>query len=136
VLQNPVARTFEVYARTQDGRLAQKYWQAGRWSDGQVLAHEMGHGWLAGCPGDDRGDVDEEGICELVASWWLAERGGPFARHLLAGMAANSDPVYGEGFRLASRRAAGLTPAQVVEHVSRTGSLGRATGPGPRGTPA
>lgn len=91
---------------------------------GQALAHEIGHGWLVGCPDGDRGDVEEEGICELVASWWLAERGGPFARHLLDGMAANPDRIYGEGFRLARRRTAGMTPAQIVERVSRTGSLG------------
>jgi hypothetical protein len=94
---------------------------------GQVLAHEMGHGWLAGCPAAGRTGVVEEGICELVASWWLVGRGGPFARHLLASMAANPDPVYGEGFRLASRRTAGLTPTQIVEHVTRTGSLPRPT---------
>ncbi|GAA1027130.1 hypothetical protein GCM10009557_07280 [Virgisporangium ochraceum] len=90
---------------------------------GQVLAHEMGHAWLVGCPGGDRGDVEEEGLCELVASWWLTHRGGPLARHLLDGMSTNPDPVYGEGFRSAWRQAAGLTPSQIVARVSRTGSL-------------
>ncbi|MGI5244491.1 GH25 family lysozyme [Dactylosporangium sp. CA-139066] len=45
VLQNPKAGTVEVYARTQDGRLAQKYWQAGRWSDWTDLG-----GSIAGDP--------------------------------------------------------------------------------------
>ncbi len=91
---------------------------------GQVLAHEIGHAWLVGCPRGNRSNVEEEGICELVASWWLTDRGGPLAVHLLNGMASNPDPVYGEGFRVARRRTAGMLPAQVVERLWRTGSLG------------
>ncbi|GAA2381897.1 GH25 family lysozyme [Dactylosporangium salmoneum] len=45
VLQNPAAGTVEVYARTQGGHLAQKYWRAGRWSDWTDLG-----GSLAGDP--------------------------------------------------------------------------------------
>ncbi|GAA3457220.1 GH25 family lysozyme [Dactylosporangium matsuzakiense] len=41
VLQNPTAKTIEVYARTRDGRLAQKYWQAGRWSDWTDLGGDL-----------------------------------------------------------------------------------------------
>jgi hypothetical protein len=29
---------------------------------GSVLAHEMGHAWLAGCPDADRDEATEEGI--------------------------------------------------------------------------
>jgi Protein DA1 len=58
-----------------------------------VLAHEMGHAWLAGCPDVGREEASEEGICELVASWWLRERGGRLAAYRLDAMMANPDPV-------------------------------------------
>lgn len=89
---------------------------------GHVLAHEMAHGWLAGCPGE-RNQRDEEGLCELVASWWLRHRGGALAAHLLASMELNPDPVYGDGFRRARARSAGRTPEQVVAHVAKWGAL-------------
>lgn len=90
---------------------------------GAVLAHEMGHAWLAGCPPVHRSSAEEEGICELLASWWLEHRGGPLARHALWRMRENPDPVYGGGFRAASSRADGRAPAAVVRRVRRVGRL-------------
>lgn len=90
---------------------------------GSVLAHEMAHGWLAGCPDVGRSQQEEEGICELVASWWLEHRGGRLAASILAGMRHSFDPVYGEGFRMALRATEGMTAQAVVAHVSRTGRL-------------
>lgn len=90
---------------------------------GRLLAHEMGHAWLAGCPDVGRTPRDDEGLCELVASWWLHHRCGRLARHLLAAMCQNPDPIYGEGFRTAARRASELSPAEVVARVGRTGRL-------------
>lgn len=88
---------------------------------GGVLAHEMGHGWLAGCPDIGRTPHEDEGLCELVASWWFQHRGGRLAAHLLDAMRSDPDPVYGEGFRHACRVAQGLSPPEIVARVSRTG---------------
>jgi hypothetical protein len=90
---------------------------------GQVLAHEMGHAWLAGCPGSGRPAEEEEGICELLGSWWLLARGGRLAAHLLDRLSTNPDPVYGQGFRDVHRRAHGVPPAGVVSRIGRTGQL-------------
>ena len=83
----------------------------------------MSHAWLAGCPDVGRDEATEEGICELVASWWLHERGGRLAAHRLDAMAANPDPVYGGGYREALRRAQGRTPTDIVAAVARSGRL-------------
>lgn len=89
---------------------------------GQVVAHEMGHGWLSLCPGR-RSPAAEEGICELVGSWWLHHRGGRLAAHYLDQLMQNPDPVYGDGYRSAYRRAGDLTPAEVVRRMEATGRL-------------
>ncbi|WP_434446582.1 protein DA1 [Lentzea sp. E54] len=89
---------------------------------GHVVAHEMCHGWLTLCPGR-RPPALEEGICELVGSWWLRHRGGRLAAHLLDQMLQNPDPLYGDGYRSAYRRAGDLTPAEVVRRVEATGTL-------------
>ena len=90
---------------------------------GSVLAHEMGHAWLAGCPQGERDKPTEEGLCELVASWWLHHRGGRLSAHLLSKMGTNPDPVYGAGFRDARKRTEGHSPAEVVSRVQRFGRL-------------
>jgi hypothetical protein len=89
---------------------------------GQVVAHEMGHGWLARCPGR-RSSADEEGICELVGSWWLRHRGGRLAAHYLEELERNPDPVYGGGYRSVRRRTGDLSPAEVVRRLEKTGRL-------------
>lgn len=89
---------------------------------GQVVAHEMGHGWLSLCPGR-RTPVLEEGICELIGSWWLRHRGGRLAEHYLEQLLQNPDPLYGDGYRSAYRRAGDSTPAEVVRRLERTGTL-------------
>jgi protein DA1 len=89
---------------------------------GQVVAHEMGHGWLTLCPGR-RSSATEEGICELIGSWWLRHRGGRLAAYYLDQMMRNPDPVYGDGYRSAYRKAGDVTPAEVVRQIERTGRL-------------
>jgi hypothetical protein len=89
---------------------------------GAVLAHEMGHAWLAGCPAR-RTQAEDEGLCELLASWWLRHRGGRLASHLLSSMGQDPDPLYGDGYRDAVRRAGGLRPEAVVRRVASTGRL-------------
>ncbi len=91
---------------------------------GHVISHEMGHGWLARCPGrHSRPAKEEEGICELIGSWWLRHRGGRLAAHYLDRMMRNPDPVYGDGYRSAYRRVGGLAPAEVVRRITTTGRL-------------
>jgi hypothetical protein len=89
---------------------------------GQVVAHEMGHGWLARCPGRRSPEV-AEGICELIGSWWLRHRGGRLAAHYLDQLMQNPDPVYGDGYRSAHRQAGHLPPAEVVRRMERIGRL-------------
>ena len=89
---------------------------------GQVVAHEMAHGWLSLCPGT-RTLVLEEGICELVGSWWLHHRGGRLAQYYLHQLTQNPDPLYGDGYRSAYRRAGDATPAEVVRRLEKTGRL-------------
>ncbi|PSL53369.1 protein DA1 [Saccharothrix carnea] len=91
---------------------------------GQVLAHEMGHAWLALCPGAGiRSARDEEGLCELVASWWLRHRGGRLARYYLDNLSSNPDPVYGDGYREVERRASARPPHEIVKLVTATGRI-------------
>lgn len=89
---------------------------------GKVVAHEMGHGWLTLCPGS-RPPAAEEGICELIGSWWLQHRGGPLAAHYLTQMMKNPDPTYGDGYRSACHRAGDSTPTEVVRRIATTGRL-------------
>lgn len=89
---------------------------------GQVVAHEMAHGWLSLCPGT-RTRALEEGICDLVGSWWLHHRGGRLARHYLHQLMQNPDPLYGDGYRSAFSRAGHATPSEVVRRVEETGRL-------------
>jgi hypothetical protein len=91
---------------------------------GRVLAHEIAHAWLAGLSGD-RGPLEEEGLCELVAAWWLRHRGGPLATHLLRAMHQSPDPVYGVGYRYAEAVAENHSRETVVELVT-SGRWGRA----------
>ena len=89
--------------------------------NGAVLAHEMAHGWLALIGADLSGRL-EEGLCELVASWWLRRRRSPLADHLLVCMASNTDPEYGDGYRMAVQRTAGMTPSAVVQRMTAEGA--------------
>ena len=66
---------------------------------GKVVAHELGHAWLAQRGLRPVDGVTEEGVCELIAYAWLKRNGTLFAQHLRTQMLANTDPVYGVGFR-------------------------------------
>lgn len=66
---------------------------------GSVLAHELGHAWVfhQGIP--NLPTQTEEGFCELCAHLWLDYLATPTARHLQSRLAANPNPIYGDGFR-------------------------------------
>jgi len=84
---------------------------------GRVLAHEIAHAWLAGVS-RDRSALEEEGLCELVAAWWLDDRGGPLSTHLLRAMSQSPDPVYGVAYRCAAALAGNHSHRSVVELVT------------------
>ena len=98
---------------------------------GCVLAHEIAHAWLAGIP-EARSAVEEEGLCELVAAWWLGHRGGRLSAYLLRAKNENPDPIYGGGYRRAASLAGRKPPRAVVDLVSaglwRTASQDEACG--------
>lgn len=66
-----------------------------------VAAHELGHAWLFLKAFPDLPPTSEEGFAELVSYLWLREQRTPEAAYRLSAQAANSDPIYGDGFRLA-----------------------------------
>lgn len=86
---------------------------------GRVLSHEIAHAWLARCPYVPATHSDEEGMCELVGSWWLHFRGGDYAQYLLDAMARNPDPIYGGGYRAVAERFAGMSPSKVIHLVNQ-----------------
>jgi hypothetical protein len=90
---------------------------------GMVVAHEIGHAWLVGCPSGGRSPMEEEGICELLASWWLRQRNDTLAEIHLRRMEKSPDPVYGRGYRLVRDRTRGLTQREVIQTVARVGSI-------------
>lgn len=88
---------------------------------GRILAHEIGHAWLAGCPAGIRSSSDEEGICEMLAAWWLEHRGGQLASHFLHQLKNNTDAIYGDGYRQIASVAEELPPREFVRRVALTG---------------
>jgi len=79
-----------------------------------VVAHELGHVWLAvhriWLP-----EAIEEGFCELLAWRFYGDLGTEEARRYAQDIEANSDPVYGGGF-------------QYVRQALRPGELERCLG--------
>ncbi|MBI2240136.1 MAG: protein DA1 [Magnetospirillum gryphiswaldense] len=65
----------------------------------KVLAHELGHVWVAANGMCELAPQDEEGFCELLSYLWLTERGSLGKDMLLTGISESADPVYGAGFR-------------------------------------
>ncbi|HVY09532.1 MAG TPA: protein DA1 [Mycobacteriales bacterium] len=83
----------------------------------RVLGHEIGHGFLAGCPDVPRTHAEVEGTCEMISSWWLHHRDNPFARQLLKSMRESPDPVYGGGYRLMRSAVDGQPVAEIVRRI-------------------
>jgi hypothetical protein len=90
---------------------------------GRVVAHELGHAWLAQFASRPTDPAVEEGVCELIAYAWLKRSGTPYAEELREEIRKNPDPVYGNGFRTvqAAVRQHGL--AKVLESMSTAGIL-------------
>lgn len=111
----------------------------------QVLAHEVGHTWIAQYRRLLRDDQLTEGFAQLVAVAWLRRLGGPAAEGEIREMMNNPDPVYGGGLRLVSESVGHHGLTAVVASLVDAGQLpagrsraGRPTPPShePDGRPA
>ncbi|MAE72145.1 MAG: hypothetical protein CME06_16960 [Gemmatimonadetes bacterium] len=69
-----------------------------------VLAHELGHVWLASRGLGDRAAWAVEGTCNLLQLWELRHRGGELGTRLIEKLEEDDDEVYGEGLRRVRRR--------------------------------
>ncbi|MGC8794147.1 MAG: protein DA1 [Bryobacteraceae bacterium] len=78
-----------------------------------VVAHELGHVWLAvhriRLP-----LVLEEGFCELLAHRFYTDLGGQEARRYAQEIETNPDPIYGGGFRYVQRVLGPAGPERVL----------------------
>ncbi len=70
---------------------------------GMVLAHEAMHAWLYMNNFPHLTKRVEEGLCELVASRWLAQQTGPLVAHLQMNLQQNRSTIYGSGYRAAQK---------------------------------
>ena len=64
-----------------------------------LLAHELTHAWVFLEAVHLPAGMVEEGVSELVRSFWLRTRAEPEAAYWLEAMERSRDPVYGEGYR-------------------------------------
>jgi hypothetical protein len=90
---------------------------------GCVVAHELGHAWLAQFDSRPTDPVVEEGFCELVSYAWLNRSGTPYAQELREQIRKNPDSVYGNGFRAVQTAVRRHGLATVLESMSTSGTL-------------
>jgi hypothetical protein len=97
---------------------------------GRVVAHELGHAWLAQFGARPADPAVEEGVCELISYAWLKRAATPHAETLREMIRDNPDPLYGNGFRMvyAAVRHHGL--ATVISSMSTSGTLPAPAVPG------
>lgn len=88
-----------------------------------IVAHELGHAWLALHVLHELSREVEEGLCELTEYLWLRRQGTPEAARRIRLMEQNEDPIYGAGFRAARRAVDGRTPAELFRFVAHHGRL-------------
>lgn len=97
-------------------------WQMPRERFSSVLAHEMGHAWMAfkGFPPDLEPAL-EEGVAQLMAHLYLRTRHDAESSNLLFEIESRPDAVYGDGFRQVVQSADqhGLIPA--LRHIKISG---------------
>ena len=82
-----------------------------------IAAHELGHVWLVLHGSPDLPPLIAEGLCELCAALWLDQQATEEATFRLRLMAANPDPVYGAGYRLARQALAGRTLPEILAYL-------------------
>lgn len=83
----------------------------------EVLAHEYGHAWLFmhGYPKLPR--QAEEGLAQLFAHTWLAERGTVFSSLLKKAAEENKDEIYGKGLRRALKALRRMGMTELLAYV-------------------
>ncbi len=87
-----------------------------------VLAHELGHVWLA----VHRLRLPlwaEEGFCELLAHRFYLDSRTPEGQRRAAEIATNPDPIYGEGFRRVCALIGPFDLARVIRQRRFPGAL-------------
>jgi hypothetical protein len=90
---------------------------------GAVVAHELGHAWLAQNGSRPAESSIEEGFCELVAHASLKRLHTPFAAGLREQIRDNPDPVYGAGFRQVQAAVRRHGIKNVLTSLATTGAL-------------
>ena len=84
-----------------------------------TYAHELGHVWLFEQHFPELPLQVEEGLCELLAHLWLINNPSPWSDYLIHLKERSTDPVYGEGYRIALRSLNHLNPAELFEYVKK-----------------
>lgn len=90
---------------------------------GQVLAHEIGHAWLVQNRATDLDPALAEGVCELFSGAWLKRNATAVASALRESLAANPDPVYGDGYRMVRAAVVRFGVDAVLKHICTHGTL-------------
>jgi hypothetical protein len=77
-----------------------------------VVSHELGHVWLT-AQNVPLSEQMEEGICTWLSHRYASSQGTPTALWLARQIEAQTDPVYGTGFRRFSQLAGKASPADL-----------------------
>lgn len=88
-----------------------------------VAAHELCHTYLFINGFPELEPFVEEGLCELTQYLWLRQQHTHEAEHRIAGMEANDDPIYGNGYRAARRGYERMGLPALLDFVRRQGRL-------------
>ena len=88
-----------------------------------VCIHELGHVWLVQHNIVNLPILDEEGFCELLAHRHYLAIGSKADLFYARGIAENSDPVYGDGFRKLKRLEERVGFAQIIRSLLRKKKL-------------
>ena len=90
---------------------------------GSVLAHELGHVWLFTNRYPDLPNVLEEGLCELLAAYWLEQQAGDLARMRLRMLEKNPSRIYGTGYRKVRKAVERNSLPYVLDYLKRYARL-------------
>ncbi len=85
-----------------------------------LIAHELTHAWVFLAHVHLPEGPVEEGVSELVRSFWLRTRPEPEASYWLEAMERSRDPVYGEGYRWVRDRYRGEPLPEFVRSLAAT----------------
>jgi hypothetical protein len=90
---------------------------------GAVLAHELGHVWLFLNRYPQLPGKLEEGICELMSSYWLQTQENELAKIRLKLLEKNPHRIYGTGYRTVRKAVERTSLAYVLDNIKRYASL-------------